>query len=131
MAGREGKKVTARLIKARLDREIIGNVSIRVNDTERPDAWEVQGRGELQLAVLVELMRREGFELTVGQPRVLERDDRRQAPRAGRADVDRRPRGLRRRRHPAARAAQGHAGADGQPRPGLGAHGVPRPGARR
>jgi len=73
MAGREGKKVTARLIKARLDREIIGNVSIRVNDTERPDAWEVQGRGELQLAVLVELMRREGFELNVGQPRVLER----------------------------------------------------------
>ena len=82
MAGREGKKVTARLIKARLDREIIGNVSIRVNDTERPDAWEVQGRGELQLAVLVELMRREGFELTVGQPRVLERtiDGKRHEP---------------------------------------------------
>ena len=82
MAGREGKKVTARLIKARLDREIIGNVSIRVSDTERPDAWEVQGRGELQLAVLVELMRREGFELTVGQPRVLERtiDGKRHEP---------------------------------------------------
>ncbi len=82
MAGREGKKVTARLIKARLDREIIGNVSIRVYDTERPDAWEVQGRGELQLAVLVELMRREGFELTVGQPRVLERiiDGKRHEP---------------------------------------------------
>ena len=74
LAGREGKKVTARQIKARLDRELIGNVSIRVNDTDRPDAWEVQGRGELQLAVLVELMRREGFELTVGQPRVLERE---------------------------------------------------------
>jgi len=82
MAGREGKKVTARLIKARLDREMIGNVSIRVMDTDRPDAWEVQGRGELQLAVLVELMRREGFELTVGQPRVLERliDGRRHEP---------------------------------------------------
>ncbi len=82
MAGREGKKVTARLIKARLDREIIGNVSIRVYDTERPDAWEIQGRGELQLAVLVELMRREGFELTVGQPRVLERiiDGKRNEP---------------------------------------------------
>ena len=82
MAGREGKKVTARLIKARLDREIIGNVSIRVNDTERPDAWEVQGRGELQLAILVELMRREGFELNVGQPRVLERtiDGKRHEP---------------------------------------------------
>ena len=74
--------MTARLIKARLDREIIGNVSIRVNDTDRPDAWEVQGRGELQLAVLVELMRREGFELTVGQPRVLERviDGKRHEP---------------------------------------------------
>ncbi len=82
MAGREGKKVTARLIKARLDREMIGNVSIRVIDTDRPDAWEVQGRGELQLAVLVELMRREGFELTVGQPRVLERliDGKRHEP---------------------------------------------------
>jgi GTP-binding protein len=74
LAGREGDKVTARLIKARLDRETIGNVSIRVLPTDRPDAWEVQGRGELQLAVLVELMRREGFELTVGQPRVLERE---------------------------------------------------------
>jgi len=73
MASREGDKVTARLIRARLDRETVGNVSIRVLDTDRPDAWEVQGRGELQLAVLVELMRREGFELTVGQPRVLER----------------------------------------------------------
>jgi GTP-binding protein len=74
LSGQEGDKVTARLIKARLDRETIGNVSIRVLPTERPDAWEVQGRGELQLAVLVELMRREGFELTVGQPRVLERE---------------------------------------------------------
>ncbi|CAB4934422.1 unannotated protein [freshwater metagenome] len=74
LAGKEGDKVAARLIKTRLDRELVGNVSIRVLDTERPDAWEVQGRGELQLAVLVELMRREGFELTVGQPRVLERE---------------------------------------------------------
>jgi GTP-binding protein len=74
LSGQEGDKVTARLIKARLERETIGNVSIRVLPTERPDAWEVQGRGELQLAVLVELMRREGFELTVGQPRVLERE---------------------------------------------------------
>ncbi|MCD6725625.1 MAG: translational GTPase TypA [Solirubrobacteraceae bacterium] len=72
LSGREGKHLTARLIKARLDRETIGNVSIRVQPTDRPDAWEVQGRGELQLAVLVEMMRREGFELTVGQPRVLE-----------------------------------------------------------
>jgi GTP-binding protein len=74
LAGRDGSKLTARQVKARLDAELVGNVSLRVNETERPDAWEVQGRGELQLAVLVELMRREGFELTVGQPQVLTRD---------------------------------------------------------
>jgi GTP-binding protein TypA/BipA len=74
LAGRDGSKMTARQIRARLDQELVGNVSLRVHDTERPDAWEVQGRGELQLAVLVELMRREGFELTVGQPRVLTRE---------------------------------------------------------
>lgn len=67
------KKLTARLIKSRLDAELVGNVSIRVLPTERPDTWEVQGRGELALAVLVELMRREGFELTVGKPQVLTR----------------------------------------------------------
>jgi GTP-binding protein len=70
-AGKEGSKLTARQISARLDQELIGNVSIRVEPTERPDAWEVQGRGELQLAVLVETMRREGYELCVGQPRVV------------------------------------------------------------
>jgi GTP-binding protein len=74
LAGKDGGKLTARQIKNRLDQELVGNVSLRVRDTERPDAWEVQGRGELQLGVLVEMMRREGFELTVGQPRVLERD---------------------------------------------------------
>src|SRR3954466_6030285 len=73
-AGRDGDKVTARQVKARLEQELIGNVSLRVKDTERPDAWEVHGRGELQLAILVELMRREGFELTVGQPQVLVRE---------------------------------------------------------
>jgi GTP-binding protein len=73
LAGRVGKKLTARLVKARLDQELIGNVSIRVLPTDRPDTWEVQGRGELQLAVLVEMMRREGFELTVGKPQVLTR----------------------------------------------------------
>ena len=71
LVGQSGKKLTARLIKNRLDSELVGNVSLRVVDTERPDAWEVQGRGELQLAVLVELMRREGFELTVGKPQVV------------------------------------------------------------
>src|SRR3954454_3353233 len=74
LAGRDGNKLTARQVKARLEAELVGNVSLRVNTTERPDAWEVQGRGELQLAVLVELMRREGFELTVGQPQVLTRE---------------------------------------------------------
>jgi GTP-binding protein len=73
LAGREGTKLTARLIKGRLDAELVGNVSLRVLATERPDTWEVQGRGELQLAVLVEMMRREGFELTVGKPQVVTR----------------------------------------------------------
>jgi GTP-binding protein len=73
MAGQDGKKLTARMIKDRLDAELVGNVSIAVLETERPDTWEVQGRGELQLAVLVEMMRREGFELTVGKPQVLTR----------------------------------------------------------
>ena len=71
LAGKSGKNLTARLVKARLDQELIGNVSIRVINTERPDTWEVQGRGELQLAILVETMRREGFELTVGKPQVV------------------------------------------------------------
>ncbi len=74
LAGREGTALTARQVQNRLEQELVGNVSIRVEPTERPDTWEVQGRGELQLAVLVELMRREGFELTVGQPRVLTRE---------------------------------------------------------
>ena len=71
LAGKSGKKLTARLVKNRLDAELVGNVSLRILPTDRPDTWEVQGRGELQLAVLVELMRREGFELTVGKPQVV------------------------------------------------------------
>jgi GTP-binding protein len=70
----KGSKVTARMVKDRLDREMIGNVSLRVLPTERPDTWEVQGRGELALAILVEQMRREGYELTVGKPQVVTRD---------------------------------------------------------
>ena len=73
MAGLDGDKLTARLIKNRLDAELVGNVSIRVFDTDRPDTWQIQGRGELQLAVLVEIMRREGFEMTVGKPKVVTR----------------------------------------------------------
>ncbi|MGZ8615427.1 MAG: EF-Tu/IF-2/RF-3 family GTPase, partial [Actinomycetota bacterium] len=73
LSGQDGDKVTARLLKSRLDQEVVGNVSIRVVETDRPEMWEVQGRGELQLAILVELMRREGFELTVGKPQVVTR----------------------------------------------------------
>ncbi|MHB1519299.1 MAG: translational GTPase TypA [Acidimicrobiales bacterium] len=71
LAGADGTKLTARQVIARLESELIGNVSLRVGPTDRPDTWEVQGRGELQLAVLVETMRREGFELTVGKPQVV------------------------------------------------------------
>src|SRR5690606_1878399 len=75
LAGREkNTKVTARLVKDRLDAELVGNVSIRVLPTDRPDAWEVQGRGELALAILVEQMRREGYELTVGKPQVVTKE---------------------------------------------------------
>ncbi|MEP7026109.1 MAG: translational GTPase TypA, partial [Actinomycetota bacterium] len=75
LVGKEkGSKVTARMVRDRLDRELVGNVSIQVLPTERPDTWEVQGRGELALAVLVEQMRREGYELTVGRPTVVTRE---------------------------------------------------------
>ncbi|MGH2631225.1 MAG: translational GTPase TypA [Actinomycetota bacterium] len=82
LSGEDGDKITARLLKSRLDQEVVGNVSIRVLDTERPEMWEVQGRGELQLAILVEMMRREGFELTVGKPQVVTRtvDGKQQEP---------------------------------------------------
>jgi GTP-binding protein len=74
LAGRDGNLLTARQVRARLDAELVGNVSLRVQTTERPDTWEVHARGELQLAVLVETMRREGFELTVGKPQVVTRE---------------------------------------------------------
>jgi len=74
LAGRDGSQLTARMIEGRLKQELVGNVSLKVLPTERPDTWEVQGRGELQLAVLVETMRREGFELTVGKPRVVTKE---------------------------------------------------------
>jgi GTP-binding protein len=74
LAGKEGTFLTASQVKARLEREMIGNVSLRITETERPDVWDVQGRGELALAILVELMRREGFELTVGKPQVVTRE---------------------------------------------------------
>jgi len=74
LAGREGEKVTARLIESRLGAELVGNVSLRMLTADRPDTWEVQGRGELALAILVEQMRREGYELTVGKPQVVTRE---------------------------------------------------------
>jgi GTP-binding protein len=74
LAGQSGSRLTARMVADRLQQELVGNVAIRVLETERPDTWEVQGRGELQLAVLVETMRREGFELTVGKPQVVTRE---------------------------------------------------------
>jgi GTP-binding protein len=74
LSGREGDKLTARLLENRLEQELVGNISIKVLDTGRPDVWEVQGRGELQLAILVEIMRREGFELTVGKPEVVTKE---------------------------------------------------------
>lgn len=73
MSGREGKRLTSRQIRERLEREVLTNVSIRVEPTDSPDAFQVAGRGELQLAILIEMMRREGFELSVGRPRVLTR----------------------------------------------------------
>ena len=70
-SGREGSQLTARMLKNRLDSELVGNVALRVIESDRPDAWIVQGRGELQLAILIENLRREGFELTVGRPQVV------------------------------------------------------------
>ena len=91
-AGREGKKVTSRQIRDRLFREAEGNVAIQVADSTETDAFEVSGRGELQLGVLIEQMRREGFELTIGRPRVLTRTQRRdrRARGAVRRSADRR-----------------------------------------
>jgi GTP-binding protein len=74
LVGQDGDKLTASQLKSRLERELVGNVSLRINATERPDVWEVQGRGEMALAVLVEVMRREGFEMTVGKPQVVTRE---------------------------------------------------------
>ncbi len=125
LAGTEGTRLTASQVKGRLEQELVGNVSLRVLPTLRPDAWEVQGRGELQLAVLVELMRREGFELHGRQAGSAHETNRRQAARACRARRDRRSRGLHRCRHAALCAPQGARHPDGQPWHRLGADGVP------
>ena len=130
LAGQSGKKLTARLVKNRLDAELVGNVSIRVLPTERPDTWEVQGRGELQLAILVEIMRREGFELTVGKPQVVTREiDGKLHEPMERLTIDA-PEDYSGVVTQLLGAAQGPAGADGQPRHRLGPDGVPRAGPR-
>jgi GTP-binding protein len=130
LAGRDGTRLTAPQVKARLDQEVIGNVSIRVLDGDRPDRWEVQGRGELQLAVLVEVMRREGFELTVGQAAGRHARDRWEAARTRGTRRDRRARGVPRRDHSVARAPQGSDGEHGEPRHWVDPHGAPRARAR-
>jgi GTP-binding protein len=107
LTGLDGKKLTARMVKDRLERELIGNVSIKVLPSDRPDSWIFQGRGELQLAVLVETMRREGFELTVGKPEVVRR-----APRC---------------RHSIACPSKGQDGEHGQSRPGTSSDGLCNP----
>ena len=126
----KGAKVTARMVKDRLDRELVGNVSLRVLPTERPDAWEVQGRGELALAILVEQMRREGYELTVGKPQVVTREiDGKICEPVERLTIDA-PGGVPGRDHPAAGHPQGPDGAAGQPRHRLDPDGVAGAGAR-
>ena len=126
LAGTEGTRLTASQVKERLDAELVGNVSLRVVPTARPDAWEVQGRGELQLAILVELMRREGFELTVGKPEVLtkEVDGRRLEPVERVAiDIPEEFIGV---VTQLLALRKGTAAADGEPRQRLGAHGLSR-----
>ena len=131
MVGRvRGSKVTARMVKDRLDQELVGNVSLRVLPTERPDTWEVQGRGELALAILVEQMRREGYELTVGKPQVVTREvDGKLHEPVERLTIDT-PEEYLGADHPAPGRPQGPHGADDQPRHRLGPDGVPRAVAR-
>ena len=127
LAGKvSGHKLTARMVRNRLDTELVGNVSIRVVDIGRPDAWEVQGRGELALAVLVEQMRREGFELTVGKPQVVTKTIDGKLHEPFEAHDHRLPRGVRRRDHAADGRPQGPDGGDDQPRRGLGPDGLHR-----
>ena len=104
MAGRDGQYVTSRQLKDRLDRELLGNVSIRVEPTDTPEQMKVLGRGELQLSILIEMMRREGFELQVSRPDIVTKDDRRRDRGAGRGSGHRRRRGVPGRRHRAGRA---------------------------
>ena len=130
MAGRDGQFVTSRQIKDRLDRELLGNVSIRVEPTDTPEQMKVLGRGELQLSILIEMMRREGFELQVSRPDIVTKERQRQGDGAGRGPGDRRRRGVPGRRHRAGRHAPRDDDEDGQPRQRPRAPRVPHPGAR-
>ena len=130
MAGREGKFLTSRHIRDRLEREILRNVSLRVKPTERADAFEVCGRGELQMAILIETMRREGYEFMVSKPHVITQARGREGLRAGRAPLHRRPRGVHRDPHGEACGAEGAAGQPGEQGERPGEPGVHHPGAR-
>ena len=114
MSGRDGQFVTSRQIKDRLDRELLGNVSIRVEPTDTPEQMKVLGRGELQLSILIEMMRREGFELQVSRPDIVTKDVNGKVDGAGRGSRDRRRRGVPGRRHRAGRHAPRHDDEDGE-----------------
>ncbi len=129
MAGRDGQYVTSRQISDRLDRELLGNVSIRVEPTDTPEQVKVVGRGELQLSILIEMMRREGFELQVSRPDIVTKQIG-GSRRAGRGAGDRRPGGSPGRRHRAGGRAQGRDDQDGEQRQRARAAGVPDSGAR-
>ena len=116
LAGRDGQYVTSRNIRDRLEKELLGNVSLRVEDTESPEQMRVIGRGELQLSILIEMMRREGFELQVSRPDIVTKDDGRRPDGAGGGPGDRRARGFSGRRDGDGGHAAGGADADGQPR---------------
>ena len=107
LAGKDGKYLTSRHLRERLEREVLGNVSIRLDETDSPDVIEVAGRGELQLAVLIESMRREGYELQVSRPEVITKEINGKRHEPLERGVVRRARRARRHRHPGARAPQG------------------------
>ena len=130
VAGREGQFVTSRQIKDRLDRELLGNVSIRVEPTDTPEQMKVVGRGELQLSILIEMMRREGFELQVSRPDIVTKQIGGQIVEPVEELIDRRPGGSSGHRHRAGGRAQGRDDQDGQQRQRPRAARVPDSGAR-